>query len=76
MKYEFKDEQLIFIPEDDADVFNLGKISTHFSKGSEWDTKDCGQKAVLKNVKLYASDIYVHLNLMFKKDEHHFVKRD
>ena len=74
MKFKLTDERLAFIPEDEADVFNLGKIAVHFSCSTHWDAKRDIPK--LKNVTINIRDIYTILCMLLKDREHHFVKRD
>ena len=74
MKYDFHDELVAFIPEDDADVFNLGKVVTHFSRKASWKTVKGITK--LEVVFIHISDLFTTLSMLLEKQEHHFIKRD
>lgn len=74
MKFDFHDKLVAFIPEDDADVFNLGKIVPHFSCKKSWKTvKDV---AKLEAVFIHVSDLFTILSMLLEKQEHHFINRD
>ena len=68
-----KNESLQFIPEDDADVFSLGKIATHrrLKKITQFTTRHRELNSLVINVK----DIYMILCMLLKKNEHHFMER-
>lgn len=73
MKFDLKDNLLMFIPEDDADVFSLGKVVPHFSHQTFWQTKNDIPK--LKSITINIADIFTILNMLLKKSEHHFIER-
>ncbi len=73
MKYDLKDDLLMFIPEDDADVFSLGKMTTAFSYTKSWTTKKDISK--LNSVVINIKDIYTILCMLLEKNEHHFIER-
>ena len=68
-----KDESLQFLPENDADVFSLGKIATHFHYTPSWETKKDSPK--LNSLMINVKDIYMILCMLLKKNEHHFIER-
>lgn len=73
MKFDLKDGLLMFIPEDDADVFSLGKVVPHFSHQTYWQTQNDVPK--LKSITINIKDIYPILCMLFEKREHHFIDR-
>lgn len=74
MKFDSMDELMMFIPEDDADIFNLGKIAPHFSCKKHWETKKGITR--LKSICIHAKDLFTILCMLLEKNEHHFIKRD
>lgn len=74
MKFELMDKLLMFIPEDDADVFSLGQITPHFSHTKSWTTKKDIPK--LNSIVINIKDIYTILCMVLKEREHHFIKRE